>query len=347
MKSVGIALGLLVLLVVVYVATRKSPSIEAELAKLTPGDRQAIESLAAAAGLTANRLHAVEPGVLKYNARALVVQDGRVVELRLSKLPLQKLDGLAALTALRELWLDGDSLTSAAGVAALPALRKLNLSHNALTRVADLRELPALTDLDLSDNQIADLTPLTALPALQTLDVSKNPIKALPSPLPKGWNMKSDQAPAGSAAPGPGSGNDHPSNWVAKPPANSGKAKNGKLSGFVTADSFEVNGSLAELQGAVAQDNISGPENAGGAGTTLTLTVEKGRVRGYLQYVPPGPGAKFNDGYVYAEAEAGKPGQVKGVLPTLGGGFGRKQAFHLVLESVDGPAEGITFKLSR
>ena len=50
----------------------------------------------------------------------------------------------------------------------------------------------------------------------------------------------------------------------------------------------------------------------------------------------------------FFEAEPGKPGQVKGVIDFSRGGFAEDgKEYDLYLETVDGPAEGVTVKLSR
>jgi outer membrane protein assembly factor BamB len=52
--------------------------------------------------------------------------------------------------------------------------------------------------------------------------------------------------------------------------------------------------------------------------------------------------ATFVDGYIYAEAEPGKPGSVKGILPAFG-----TDSYSLVIESVDGEASGVKFHVFR
>jgi hypothetical protein len=349
MKYVGLTALVLFLVLVIYVATRKSVSIEEELAKLSPGDRQALQSMLGEAGLAVAKLRAVGPNAIKYNPQSVAMQDGRVVGLRLSDLPLGKAEAIAGLTGLRELWLTGNGLRSARGLSALPELRKLNLSHNALTQVSELRDLPALTDLDLSDNQLTDLAPLTALPALQNLDVTKNQLKALPSPLPGRWNVKSDVG--GASGPGNDQAKDPamPKNWVQDTPSTKSQNNKVSLTGFVSSKSYQVSGTVSSLHGAMSIFNISGTADAGGAWSTLELTAEKGRVRGYLEYVPEGGGfIKVSRGWIYAEAEPGKPGTVKGTLHLNSGGHGDQKVYTLILESVgEQDASGITFRVSR
>lgn len=368
MKYAGLALGVFVLALVVYVVTGKSASLDAELAKLAPGDRQAVEALLAEAGLAATKLRLVELRALKYNGKAVAVENGRLVGLRLSQVPLSRADAVVGLTGLKELWLSENGLATlpslaplvalqrldlshnklreASGLAGLPALQRLVLSHNALASAAGLRELPALTELDLSDNQLTDVTPLTALPALVELDVRYNPLNALPSPLPARWNVKSDalRPPAESVKPPA----DRPPNWVADTPRLDGQAQDVTIEGLVQSRAYKVEGRVRRLRGAFTPWNLRGDDNSHGANTTLELTVETGRVRAYLQYIPPSDKlVKVADGYIFAEAEPGKPGRITGLLKPTAGGVDTPITYQLAIESRDGEAQGITFRLSR
>ena len=287
MRYLALFFGVLVVVGVIYLATRKPLSITEELGKLAPADRQALEALLAEAGVPATELRPGVPGVLQYNPRAVAFQQGRVVELRLSDVPLRRLSALAGLTALRALWLSGNQLTALAGLGALPALKRLNLSNNQLTSVAGLGELPALIELDISDNRITDLGPLASLPALTTIIATHNPLGPLPSPTPAQWKVKSDAAAAAptataaAAAPDKARGS-HPANWVASVPPTTGEVRQGSVTGQVQADSYSVKGTLGTLRGVFRVGNIPGANNSGGVGSTLELTVEKGRVRAYL-----------------------------------------------------------------
>lgn len=368
MKYAGVALGLLVLVLVVYVVTGKSASLEAELSKLPPGEQKALAALLSETGLVAGKLRVVELRALKYNPKAVAVDKGRVVGLRLSQVPLARADAVVGLTGLKELWLSENGLGAlpdlapladlqrlevshnklrdTSGLAGLPALQRLVLSHNALASAAGLRELPALTELDLSDNQLTDVTPLTALPALVELDVRYNPLNALPSPLPARWNVKSDalRPPAESVKPPA----DRPPNWVADTPRLDGQAQDVTIEGLVQSRTYKVEGRVRRLRGAFTPWNLRGDDNSHGANTTLELTVETGRVRAYLQYIPPSDKlVKVADGYIFAEAEPGKPGRITGLLKPTAGGVDTPITYQLAIESRDGEAQGISFRLSR
>lgn len=350
MKYVGLTLGLLVLAFVIYVATGKSTAIDVELTKLAPGERQALEAVLADTGVAATQLRLVELRALKYNAKAAAIENGRVIGLRLRQVPLRHADAVVGLTGLQALWLSEDGLTTLPSLAALTALTRLDLSHNQLREVGGLAGLSALTELDLSANQITELTPLTGLPALVNLDVRNNPLRSLPTPVPARWNMKSDPSSEGAKAPAEPAAPraDRPPNWVAETPPADGKAQNVTITGLVQSLSYKVEGSVGRLRGAFTPWNLKGDDNSTGANTNLELTVESGRVRAYLQYIPPSDKMiKSTDGYLYAEAEPGKPGRIKGQLRPTVGGVDQPIVYQLVIESREGEAQGIAFRLWR
>ncbi|MGE6732909.1 beta-ketoacyl synthase N-terminal-like domain-containing protein, partial [Streptomyces sp. NPDC059900] len=89
------------------------------------------------------------------------------------------------LSALRELWLRGNRLTSLpAAFGRLGALRELELRENRFTAVpAALRGLPRLRRLDLRSNRLRGLPPWMAdLPRLEKLDLRWNEV-TVPEPL--------------------------------------------------------------------------------------------------------------------------------------------------------------------
>lgn len=363
MKYVGITLGVLLAAVLIFVVSGKSLSIDAELAKLTPADRLALDALLTETGLVATQLRALEMRQLKYSRKGVVVEQGRVVGLRLSNLPIKKTDAVAGLGALQELWLDDNGLTSVRGLGGLTmlqrldlshnqlrdvgeltglqALQRLRLSHNAIQSVANLPALPALTELDLSNNQLTDVGPLVALPALTTLNVKDNPLKSLPTPIPEKWHVETDLEwpPAESRKAPP----NYPPNWVAKTPRTNGKATDGSID----YKSHKVIVSIATVQGAIMNWKVPGDDHFGFE-TTLELEVKKGRVRAYLEYLPESDKfAKTTDGYIFVDAEPGKPGKIRGILTLTGGSQDTRLEWGFVLESLDGVAEGVVCRLYR
>ncbi len=348
MRNVAISVGILVLVLIVWVATRKPLSIDEELGKLPSDERQALDALAAAAGVTAAQLRPVGPGVLEYNPKAVAIQDGHVVELRIADASLRQIEPVAKFSALRTLWLDGNPIGSLAPLSGLKALRTLNLSRCQIGQVSDLRELPALVSLDLTGNRVEDVSPLVALAALENINLSGNPIKAMPPSAPARWKVKSDMptAPAeAKAAPTVAK----PDNWVDETPKTSGQSKTGTMEGLVTNTSYNVKGTIAWISGAVLIPNIPGIPQASGGNTTLHLEVQKGKVRAYLESSIPDKSTLtgLKTGFIYAEATPGKPGEIVGSLRSYGGAYGKNKAYQLVVESLDGEAEGVSYSLSR
>ncbi len=349
MRNVAISVGVVVLAVVIWVATRKPVSIEDELATLPVEERQALTALVTAAGLTPAALRAVAPGVLQYNPKAVVVQNGHVVELRLADTPLAKVDDVVKLSALRTLWLDGSKIESLRPISGLKALKTLNVSRCQLRSVAELQDLPALVSLDLSGNQIADVSSLVGLPALEQLVLGGNPIQSLPGNAPARWKVKSDIADA-AAAQKPEPPMEKPANWVEKDkaPGTNGTAKPGRVTGVVTNADWAVKGEVTVLQGSIVIDRIPGDSNINGTDAALEVEVESGQVRGYIEKALRIPGSTFKrrHGYAFCDATPGKPGRASGTLTSGGpGNYGPSQSYHIILESIGGEAKGIRFRL--
>lgn len=327
MKVVAIAALALVLLLASWVVTRKPPSIDEELGKLVAEERKALEEVAAGAGIPVRDLRPVGPGVLQHNPRAVAVQDGHVVELRLSHAPIRQLGPLGRLTRLRSLWLDGCALESLEGIESLRALRTL----------------------DLSGSRLTDVSALTSLPELETLDLRGSPIQRLPSPVPARWKVTSDlPATAPVSAPAAAPRPERPASWVEALPKPTGEGTHGPIEGVVTNGAWTVRGSVPRLNGVVKVDRIPGVEEIGGGDTTLELEVANGRVKAYLESAIPDPGARLGRrvGYVSAEATPGRPVTLVGTLRSFGpGSYGMARAYELTLESVGGEATGVRYRL--
>jgi Leucine-rich repeat (LRR) protein len=352
MRNVAISVGVLLVALVIWVATRKPLSIDEELGKLPADERQALDALASAAGIAVAQLRPVGPGVLSYNPKALAIQDGHVVELRIADASLKQIEPIAKLTALRTLWLDGNPIASLQPISGLKSLRTLNLGRCKLGQVTELHDVPALTNLDLTGNQIDDVSSLVALPALEKLVLSGNPLKSLPADAPKRWSVQSDLAPPAPPAdskPKTASQVATPPNWVDELPKPTGVKVRGTRGGRVTNAAYSVTGTIEKLDGVLEVGNIPGVAQISGGNTTLDLEVQKGTVRAYLAKSIPDPSTLtgLKRGFIYAEATAGKPGQIVGDLRSFGPGFGKPRLYEFVIESVGGEAEGISYKLSR
>lgn len=325
----------------------KKVTLDQELDTLPAEERASLEAVAAAAQVTLDTLKPVAPGVLKYHPKAVAVQNGHVVELRLADTGLKQLDSLAKLPSLRALWLDGAQPASLRPLGQLKSLRGLVLSRCGLTSVAELQDLPALTKLDLSNNQLSDISPLLALPALEEVTLTGNPLKELPAGMPERWKVTSDmpkQNPQAPAAPLP-----IPDHWVEKPPAQDGKSQGSRESGVISnGNSWKVTGEAQSLRGAVRYSRIPGEDGMRGVSAALEVEVSSGRVRGYIQkaLLVPGSAWRQRPGYAFCEASPGKPGRVEGTMPGDGAGTnGMEQSYHVILESLDGEATGIKYRL--
>jgi hypothetical protein len=136
----------------------------------------------------------------------------------------------------------------------------------------------------------------------------------------------------------------HPANWAAEVPPAKGKARNGFLKYPSRAKAVE--GGIDSLDGAVRTYDISKSVYTQGADSVLSLSVETGKVRAYLQYFPDdGSFFRHQDGYVFAEAAPGAPGAVEGLL-AWGGGSGDNETYAVTFESLEGQATGIRYRIT-
>jgi hypothetical protein len=298
-------------------------TIEGELAKAPPEDRQALDAVLEGSGLSASQLTPIGAGVargfgvLDRHQLAVAVEDGHIVELRLSDVPLPHPEAVTRLTGLQALSLSGNHLIALPDLTPLKDLVFLDVSQNELHDLAFLSGLVKLKTLNLAGNRIPDLKPLASLPALTNLN---------------GRDIRSVDA-----------SDTKPPNWVQKAPPAKGKAGASRRDGIVRQGAFSITGTCQSLTGAVEDFNIPGYSNGGAGGVTVEISVEKGRVRAYLQYVPSGDKFfKVTDGYIFAEAQPGKPGKAQGILPKYSG-----DTYSLLVESVDGEAQGIRYRLYR
>ena len=92
------------------------------------------------------------------------------------------LTGIEVATGLKQLVLNGNSVTDLDPLGHLANLTRLELADNGITDVAGLGALSDLTDLVLSGNDLDDLSPLAGLTALRLLDLASTGVSDL-SPL--------------------------------------------------------------------------------------------------------------------------------------------------------------------
>jgi hypothetical protein len=146
-------------------------------------------------------------------------------------------------------------------------------------------------------------------------DVVNGPLTSAAGDGPSGIATKPGAQPQSAPA--------HPPNWAEVTPSSKGTARNG----FVRYPLRAVEGGIESLSGAVRVHDISKVAYTQGADSSLSLSVEKGKVRAYLEYFPDtGSVFKRQDGYVYAQATPGNPGSVDRLL-AWGGSSGENETY--------------------
>ena len=365
MKNAAIAVGVLLLLVVIWVFLSKPPSLEDALKSLPAEEGAALDAIAAEGGFSKTDFKSVGIGLLANCPRAVAIEGGHVVELRVADAPIKSFAPFAKFKGLKALWLDGTTLESLdgvtqlstlfvlnvsrtkvgsfAGLAGHPALGLLTIEHCGLESVEELRDLPQLRELSLKGNPVRDLAALTKLPSLRDLDLTGTEVSALPEPKPETWQIRKDAPPPAPAKP--------PENWLDDEPKPDGEIKGLAHKGVLQdGDSWLVEGSVESLRGAGRVFGIPTTGFFRGSNVELELETDKGKVRGYLKSSLPDPSRFLGRrlGFVYAEATAGKPGKAVGDIRQLTGSkYGKYRPVEFVVESLDGEANGIRFKLHR
>ena len=284
------------------------------------------------------QLRPVGPGVLSHNPKAVAIQDGHVVELRIADASLKQIEPIAKLTALPDLvarW-QPDRVASADKRAQVPADPEPG-SLQAWTGDG-LHDVPALTNLDLTGNQIDDVSSLVALPALEKPGAIGQPAEVVAGrcaeALERAIGLGSPAPPADSK-PKTASQVATPPNWVDELPKPTGVKVRGTRGGRVTNAAYSVTGTIEKLDGVLEVGNIPGVAQISGGNTTLDLEVQKGTVRAYLAKSIPDPSTLtgLKRSFIYAEATAGKPGQIVGDLRSFGPGFGKPRLYEFVIEA--------------
>lgn len=132
---------------------------------------------------------------------------------------------------------------------------------------------------------------------------------------------------------------DHADHYLPKLPAQKGTSRYGYRDGMVGQGKFEVRGGVAEINGATSM-RIPSSAHSGGL-ATLEVAVEKGKVRAYLG----GLNGHIVSGYVFVEVSPGSPGRLTGYMEDWSDTGTPEQQF--TLESLDGDAQGVSFRLYR
>jgi len=292
--------------------------IEGELKTMDATERQALLDLLKGTGVQPEGLRSIGIRGIDRNARAIAIEGGHVIGLRLSNMTLTDLSPVRRLTALQALWLTDCGLVSVEGLADLPQLSELNLDGNKLTSVASLKGLPALKKLSVRNNQLTE-PPGAGLPAKLTLALDGNP---LGSAAPAAPVAAPAVASAGGLVP-------------ALPKADgkvSGKGPHSVAGTLLTSTAFSASGVYDTLSGAKMVRVVK----AESADPTVDaeLSVDKGRVRLYLEEAD-------RKNFRFIEATPGQPARLRGRMVFDIGQYGT------LLESVDGTAEMVRYKLFR
>ncbi len=99
-----------------------------------------------------------------------------IIELDLSGLSIERLDGIDAARNLRVLNLSGNQIQDLIQISRLKKLQKLNLSGNQISDLSPLSDNKGLTELILRQNSITDISPIEKIRKLEILDLSRNEI---------------------------------------------------------------------------------------------------------------------------------------------------------------------------
>jgi hypothetical protein len=220
--------------------------------------------------------------------------------------------------------LSGVTLKDLAPVGRMGALQVLWLTECTVQGLGGLSGHPALREVSFAGSKVSQ-TELAALQGskLKVIADDGNKEKAVPAKDDK------DNKDKGQAATGAGG---EVTGVVAKLPPQKGKATGGKhrSEGTILTAHLEMSGRYEGLSGA----HLVGLFEAESFDPTVTLEVgvEQGRVRGYLA---------LKEGYRYVEATPGRSGRIVG-WPVYTG-----TQYAIVLESLDGDAKGVSYRVFR
>ena len=311
---------------------------EQEIKTLDATERQALTDLLKGTGLAGEELRSIGILGIDRNPKALAVEGGHVIGLRLSGVTVPDLGPAKRLPALQVLWLTGCTVPSLEGLSGHGTLRDLSLAGGGLTSLAGLINLPQLKELNLDDNKLRSLAELKGLPALKKVSARNNQLTESPA-LGDKMAIVLDGNPIGKAA--------EPATTATTPaPAPGGLLPElPKCQGKTTGRGpHEREGGLRgnpPLAASGVYDSLVGATNLGmvkvdNADPTVDaeISVATGRVRLYLE-------DQSRKGYLHAEATPGHPARLNGRL------IFSAQAFGIVVESLDGTATGLRYRVTR
>lgn len=299
---------------------------EQEIKTLDATERQALTDLLKGTGVSGEGLRSIGILGIDRNPKALAVEDGHVIGLRLSGVTVPDLTPTKRLPALQVLWLTGCTVPSLDGLSGHGTLRDLSLAGSGLTSLAGLANLPQLKELNLDDNQLRSMTELKGLPALKKVSARNNQLAESPA-LGDKMAIVLDGNPA--PAPTPGSLLPELPKCQGKTTGRGPHEREGGLRGNPPLMASGVYDSLigATNLGMVDVDNADSTVDA-------EISVATGRVRLYLE-------DQSRKGYLHAEATPGHPARLQGRM------IFSAQFFGIVVESLDGTATGLRYRVTR
>lgn len=100
----------------------------------------------------------------------------KLVELRLDKNKLVKVENLTMCISLRKVNFSYNSIESLEGLNGLQNLQELKISNNLIKSLIPLKALPSIRELDVSHNQLKTLDGIKQLPTLELLRADHNQI---------------------------------------------------------------------------------------------------------------------------------------------------------------------------
>lgn len=224
--------------------------------------------------------------------------------------------------------LSGVTLKDLGPVGQMGALQVLWLTECTVEGLSKLAGHPALREVSFAGSKVSQ----TDLASLQGQGQSKIKIVADQNKDKETAVQAKDDKDKGQAATAPSSSTGGDTGVVAKLPPQKGKATGGKhkSEGTILTAHLEMSGRYEGLSGA----HLVGLFEAESFDPTVTLEigVEQGRVRGYLA---------LKEGYRYVEAAPGRSGRIVG-WPVYTG-----TQYAIVLESLDGDAKGVSYRVFR
>lgn len=315
-------------------------TIEEEMKNLEPIERQALTELLKGTGLAIDQLRPIGIRGIDRNAKSVALDGKHIVGVRLTGVTVLDLTPLQRMPALKAVWLTECALPNLAGLSGISTLQELSLAKSGLTVIDGLANLPQLKEINLDDNKLKSLSGLKALQSLRKVSARNNQIAEMPTldaqvVLALEGNPIAQPAAATPAIAEPTLAA-NATTLVSELPKGGGKTT-GKGPHFqrgslTTTTPFERSGRYDSLIGAYAMLMLKA-ESADPT-ADAEVSVEQGRVRIYLE-------DQSRKGYRYAEATPGQPARFTGRLIYHTGYFG------IMLESVDGGAQGIRYRVTR